>query len=230
MIYTIRRAIPKKTRIHSDKNRDCCICHTEISHEEGDFIVDPCASMHMLSKSDLIHEDKGNNSKIEKSLYDHQSKWNNHDDRRRCCLRQRFGRGDCSSIIGKFTRCILAKNILRRNIGIPTNGRTTITHINQGLKTIYCKSENCTDSRTWRYCRRESPKRCKYSIEGPTADSFGRARARYSRLASAIQGRTGLVIQSTQNTSFTYFSQTQTQTGFKNTAHKSSRIPLLEMP
>ena len=49
----------------------------------------------------------------------------------------------------------------------------------------------CTSRRTWSCCGNTSLKRCTCSIGRPSANSFGRLRARNSRLASTVHGRTG---------------------------------------
>ena len=48
-----------KKQGHVLQNKDCgAVFCTGISHEEGEFIVDPGASSHMMSKRDLIREKK----------------------------------------------------------------------------------------------------------------------------------------------------------------------------
>ena len=75
-------------------------------------MVELDASMHLMSKSDLVHEE--NNWEFEEDLYDYASEWNHHDDTRSHCLRQRFGHVDYSSIIERFTSCTLARTMMRR--------------------------------------------------------------------------------------------------------------------
>ena len=52
---------------------------------------------------------KRNISKIERSLCDCYSEWINHNDTRSDCLRHKLGHVYYSSIIGRFTSCVLAK-------------------------------------------------------------------------------------------------------------------------
>ena len=51
--------------------------------------------------------------------------------------------------------------------------------------------KTCTDSRTWSYCWHNLLKRCRSSIVRPSADSIRRTRARSSRLAWTVHGKTG---------------------------------------
>ena len=117
---------------------------------------------------------KGKNSEFERVLHDHYSEWNNHDDRRSYCLRQRFGHVDHGTIIGRLTCCTLVTKIMpRTRVFLRMEGKA-ISHVNPVWKTYSLQvGKLCTDSPTWSPCGHKSMKRCQFRI-GPTADCFGR--------------------------------------------------------
>ena len=59
------------------------------------------------------------------------------------------------------------------------------------VNTTIASWTTCTDSRTWSYCWHNLLKRCRSSIVRPSADSIRRTRARSSRLAWTVHGKTG---------------------------------------
>ena len=134
---------------------------------------------------------KRNNSEIESVLCSYFTEWNHYDDRRSNCYVKKLNVLITVSFYGRFTSCTLAWKNFSKNMGIPQDVRKSITHINQGWNLFIASRKICTDSRAWSHCRHKSPKRCRCSIGRPTADRFGRPRSRYSRVVSAIQGRTG---------------------------------------
>ena len=120
-----------------------------------------------MSQRDLIHKEKRNNSDIDRVLYDYYSEWNNHDDRRSCCLRQRFGHVGHSSIVGSFSSCALARKFSEER-EYSYDCKETVPHTNQGWQNCPLHvGKLCTDSGTWSHCLHTSPKR--YTARRPGA-------------------------------------------------------------
>ena len=64
---------PGDVRFFKTKTVTGAISLTGISREKGEFTADSGASVHMTSKSDLVREERRNNSEIERVLYDYHS-------------------------------------------------------------------------------------------------------------------------------------------------------------
>ena len=169
----------KKTRIRCKKTKTVAWVippQTGISHEDRELKVDSGASMHRMSKNDFFH---GESETIRKS-------------KESCTSVTANGKtttteepGVCVRHLDIFVCCrpfledspaAPAREFCEEH-GYSCEGKeNTYPHSSRMATFSLCKSEKCAPiSRTWSHCRHSS---------------IGRPRARYSKLASAIYGRT----------------------------------------
>ena len=118
------------------------ISRTRISQEERSFIVGTGASVLMMSKGDLIHEGKEPFRKSKESCTIITSNGSITTTQEASVYVRDLEMLITSEIL-EDSPAVLSQKKNAKNMGIPTNGKKTIPHINQGLKQTHCKSEHC---------------------------------------------------------------------------------------
>ena len=182
-IYHIRGTHQKhKDRFFKAQAVTGAVSRTGIRNEQRELTVDPGASVEMVSKHGLIHEEKRTVRKLKES----------------CTMFTASGSITATEEATVYVRDLdmfMTVKLLEASPAVLSlgqfweehwysfEGKEAQSHTStKDGRITECELENFVPKgRTWSHCRRKSPKRFRSCIGRPTVDSFGRARAASSQ-------------------------------------------------